>query len=79
LANQQHIRELVDRLPEADVPSVEKLLQSLTESPAERAIRLALPDDEPVTAAEEEAIQEAESDTRPPVPLEKLLAEYRVK
>ena len=79
MANQQHIRELVGRLPEADVPSVEKLLQSLTESPAERAIRLALPDDEPVTAAEEEAIQEAESDTRPPVPLEKLLAEYRVK
>ncbi len=79
MANRQHIHELVDRLPEADVPSVEKLLQSLTESPAERAIRLALPDDEPVTAAEEEAIQEAESDTRPPVPLEKLLAEYRVK
>jgi hypothetical protein len=79
MANRQHIHELVDRLPEADVPSVEKLLQSLTESPAERAIRLAPPDDEPVTAVEDEAIQEAESDARPRVLLEKLLAEYRVK
>ena len=79
MTNRQHIHELVDRLPEPDVPAVEKLLESLTESPSERAIRLAMPDDEPVTAAEQEAIQEAETDMRPRVPLEELLAEYRVK
>jgi hypothetical protein len=77
VTNRQHIHQLVDRLPETDVPAVEKLLESLTELPAERAIRLAQPDDEPVTDAEEQAIREAESDTRPPVSLEKLLAEYR--
>jgi predicted exporter len=79
MANREHVHELVDRLPDSDVPAVEKLLESLTESPAERAIRLAPPDDEPVTAADARAIAEAESDSRPPVPLEDLLAEYRVK
>jgi len=79
MANRQHVHELVDRLPDSDVPVVEKLLESLTESPAERAIRLAPPDDEPVTAADERAIAEAESDTRPPVPFGELLAEYRMK
>jgi hypothetical protein len=42
-------------------------------------MNLAQPDDEPVTEAEEQAIREAESDTRPPVPLEDLLAEYQMK
>jgi len=79
MTNRERIHELVDRLPETDVPAVEKLLESLTESPAERAIRLAQPDDEPVSDAEDRAIREAESDTRPPVPLENLLAEYRTK
>lgn len=79
MANRQRIHELIDRLPDTDVPAVEKLLESLTESPAERAIRLAQPDDEPVTKNEEQAIREAESDTRPPVPLEDLLTEYRLK
>jgi len=34
------------------------------------AARLAPADDEPVTPAEERAILEAESDSRPPIPLE---------
>jgi hypothetical protein len=70
---------MVDRFPDSDVPAIEKLLESLTEGPSVRAMRLALPDDEPVTAAEEAAISEAESDTRTPVPLEDLLAEYGMK
>ncbi len=79
MTDRQRVHELVDRLPDTDVPAVEKLLESLTESPVERAIRIAQPDDEPVTKTEEQAIREAESDTRPPVPLEDLLAEYRMK
>ena len=79
MGDRQRVHELVDRLPDTDVPAVEKLLESLTESPAERAIRLAQPDDEPVTDAEGKAIREAESDTRPPIPLEDLLAEFRIK
>jgi len=79
MANREHVHELVDRLPDSDVPAIEKLLESLTETPAARAVRLAPPDDEPVTSADERAIAEAESDTRPPVPLEELLAEYRMK
>jgi len=51
--DRQRIHELVHRLPDTDVPAVEKLLESLTASPAERAIRLAKPDDEPVTSDEE--------------------------
>jgi hypothetical protein len=77
--NREHVHQLVDRLPDSDVPAIEKLLESLTETPAARAVRLAPRDDVPVTVAEESAIAEAESDTRPPIPLEKLLAEYRMK
>jgi hypothetical protein len=79
MTDRQRVHELVDRLPDTDVPAVEKLLESLTESPSERAIRLAQPDDEPVTKSEEQAIHEAESDKRPPVPLEDVLAEHRMK
>jgi predicted exporter len=79
MTDRQRVHELVDRLPDTDVPAVEKLLESLTESPAERAIRLAQPDDEPVTKSEKQAIHEAESDKRPPVPLEDVLAEHRMK
>jgi hypothetical protein len=66
MMDRQRVHELVDRLPDTDVPVVEKLLESLTELPAERAIRLAQPDDEPLTRREEQAIREAESDTQPP-------------
>jgi len=79
MVNRERVHQLVDRLPDSDVAPVEKLLESLTESPAARAARLAPADDEPVTPVEEKAILEAESDSRPPVPLEDLLAEYRIK
>ena len=79
MVNRQHLHHLVNRLPDRDVPTIERLLESLTESPAERAIRLAPTDDEPVTPADEQAIRQAESDPRPPVPLEELLDEFRMK
>ena len=79
MENRQHLHELIDRLPDADAATVEKLLEALTEPPAKRAIRLAPPDDEPVTTAEEEAIRVAESDSRPPVPFDELLSEFGVK
>lgn len=72
MVNREHVHQLVDRLADADVPALEKLLESLTEAPAVRAVRLALPDDKG-------AISQAESDTRPHVPLEELLAEFRIK
>jgi hypothetical protein len=79
MENRQHLHELIDRLPATDVPRVEKLLEALTESPAERAIRLAPADDEPVTAFEGDAIRDSEADSRPPALLEELLAEFRIK
>ena len=79
MENRQHLHELIDRLPATDVPKVEKLLEALTESPVERAMRLAPPDDEPVTAFEADAIRDAEADSRPPILLEDLLAEFRIK
>jgi len=79
MTDRQRVTNWPTAFPITDVPAVEKLLESLTESPVERAIRIAQPDDEPVTKTEEQAIREAESDSRPPVPLEDLLAEYRMK
>ena len=71
--------ELVDRLSDTHVQKVEKLLEALTECPAERAIRLAPADDEPVTRIEDDLIRDSEADSRPPILLEDLLAEFRIK
>jgi hypothetical protein len=79
MENRRHLHELVDNLPDSHVQKVEKLLEALTESPPERAIRLAPADDEPVTAFEGDAIRDSEADSRAPALLEELLAEFRIK
>jgi hypothetical protein len=79
MEHRQRLHDLIDRLDSDHVSTIERLLEALTESPAQRAMRLAPPDDEPVTAADEEAIRAAESDSRPPVPFEEIAKEFGLK
>ena len=50
------LHNLIDRLPEAEVPAAKRFLEYLATNPAYRAVQVAPEDDEPVTAADAKAI-----------------------
>ena len=60
--NRDSLHNLIDRIPEAEVPVARRFLEYLATSPAYRAAQLAPHDDEPVTTADAEAIARARSD-----------------
>jgi hypothetical protein len=71
--------ELIDRLEPKQASAVVGLLESLVD-PVSRAIRNAPIDDEPVTAEEEEAVNQSRDWLRhnQPVPHEQVLAELGI-
>lgn len=60
--NRDSLHNLIDRIPEAEVPAARRFLEYLATNPAYRAAQLAPDDDEPVTTADAEAIARARSD-----------------
>ena len=58
------LHDLVDRIPEEELPAAKRFLEYLAISPAYRAALAALPDDEPVTEADAAAITQAEAEIR---------------
>ena len=64
MATKDRLHRMVDALPEEDVPAAEKALESVRLERVRRALAEAPEDDEPLTEAEREAIQEAEEDVR---------------
>jgi len=58
------LHELIDRIPEEDLPAAQRFLEYLTVNPAYRAAISAPPDDEPVTDADAAAIARSHDDVR---------------
>jgi hypothetical protein len=58
------LHDLVDRIPEEELPAAERFLEYLAVSPAYRAAFFAPPDDEPVTDADLAAIARARDEVR---------------
>ena len=58
------LHDLVDRIPEEDLPAAKRFLEYLAVSPAYRAALCAAPDDEPVTEADAAAIARAREEVR---------------
>jgi len=58
------LHDLVDRIPEEELPAARRFLEYLAVSPACRAALSAEPDDEPVTEADALAIARAREDVR---------------
>jgi len=56
------LHDLVDRIPEAELPAAKRFLEYLASSAAFRAALAAPPDDEPITRGDEEAIVRARND-----------------
>jgi hypothetical protein len=50
------LHDLVDRIPEEELPAAKRFLEYLAVSPAYRAALSAAPDDEPVTEADAAAL-----------------------
>ncbi len=58
--SRQHVHELIDRLPPAQLAAVAGLLETMVDSdPVAQALSTAEPDDEPETEEETRAVQEA--------------------
>jgi hypothetical protein len=75
-ANKEHAHELIERLAPSQVPAVIGMLEALLD-PVSRAIASAPVDDEPVTAADEQALAEAQDWLKhnEGIPHERVLAE----
>ena len=58
------LHDLIDRIPEEELPAAKRFLEYLAVSPAYRAALFALPDDEPVTEADAAAIVRARQEVR---------------
>lgn len=77
--NRKRIHELVDRLPEAELPTVRRVLEGLTSlsDPVLRALLEASEEEQPISDEERTALQEADEDVRRGKvrPLDEYLAE----
>ena len=58
------LHDLVDRIPEEELPAAQRFLEYLAVSPAYRAALSAAPDDEPVTEGDATAIARAQEEVR---------------
>jgi hypothetical protein len=58
------LHDLVDRIPEEELPAAKRFLEYLAVSPAYRAALSAPPDDEPLTEADVTAIARARDEVR---------------
>jgi hypothetical protein len=58
------LHDLIDQIPEAELPAAQRFLEYLAVNPAYRAALSAPPDDEPVTEADAAAIARAREEVR---------------
>jgi hypothetical protein len=58
------LHDLIDRIPEEELPAAKRFLEYLVVSPAYRAALSAPPDDEPVTEADAAAIARTSHEVR---------------
>ena len=58
------LHDLIDRLPEGELPAAQRFLEFLASSPAYRTALSAPPDDEPVTEADAAALLRVREEVR---------------
>ena len=56
MSSRDHLVELIERLPERELPAAERFLEFLCADPVSRALALAPDDDEPESAVERQAV-----------------------
>ena len=75
------LHDLVDRIPEEELPAAKRFLEYLAVGPAYRAALLAAVDDEPVTEGDATAIAQAREDVRTGrvIPHDEVLREFGMR
>ena len=62
--SREPLYDLIDRIPENELPAAKRFLEYLLVSPAYRAALTASPDDEPVTEGDAAAMERARNEVR---------------
>jgi hypothetical protein len=77
--DRNHVHEMIDQLPAAQLAAVAGLLESILD-PAARAVASAAPEDESISDEERCAVAEADGwlKQNQPIPFEEVLAEFGV-
>jgi hypothetical protein len=79
----QHAHELIERLPDSQVPTAVRFLEFILLNPVARAIATAPPDDEPVTEQDRLRFHKGQAWFREHggkgVPMEDVLAEFDLR
>jgi hypothetical protein len=77
--NRDTLHDLVDRIPEEELPAAKRFLEYLAVGPAYRAALSAPPDDEPVTEADAQAMQRARVRAGSAVTHDEILREFGLR
>jgi hypothetical protein len=80
LPGKQHTHELIDRLPDSQIPTAVRFLEFMLLDPVARAVATAPPDDEPVTEEDRRRFHEGQAwfakHGGKAIPTEEVLAEF---
>ena len=79
MSSSQQLHELVEQLPETEVPAAHRVLQALCLDPVQVSLLTAPYDDEPETEEERRLVEEAREDPSPCIPLGDILREFGLK
>lgn len=77
MSQREHAHQLIDRLPEAQLSALVGLLETIVD-PVAASLRNAPPEDEEISAEEEQSVAEAREWLKhnQPIPHEEILAEF---
>ena len=77
-----HAHELIERLPDSQIPTAVRFLEFMLLDPVRRALATASPDDEPVTEQDRQRFQFGQARFAKGgkgIPIEEVLAEFGLK
>ena len=82
VSEKHHAHELIERLPDSQIPTAVRFLEFILLDPVRRALAVAPPDDEPVTEQDRQRLHNGQArfaQRGKGIPMEEVLAEFGLK
>jgi hypothetical protein len=82
VSKKHHAHELIERLPDSQIPTAVRFLEFMLLDPVRRALATAPPDDEPVTEQDRQRFHNGQAwfaQRGKGIPMEEVLAEFGLK
>jgi len=79
VSGKHQAHELIDRLPDSEVPTAVRFLEFMLLDPVRRALATAPPDDESVTEEDRRRFRNGQAQPGKRIPMEEVLAEFGLK